>query len=351
LAATLAATLGGTVGGSPVAQAQAAPVVVDLVGNFTGDGREELFSYVSGSTPDYLVQFGTVAGPGSDVYADSYQFNVNSTYRPVAGQFDRDGYDEILWYAPGTAADYLWDFTGPSTFTSRPFTANGTYQPVVGDFTGDTVDDILWYAPGAAADPMWDYNPDGTRTSTTRTINGTYRPIVGSFGTDNTDDILWYAAGSTPDGLWDFRPNGTYANRTYAVSATYQPFSLDMYADGWRGEDIFWYAPGGPADYVWDFFQGQLVSTGPDPVGGVYTAVPGNFLGDGASDILWFNDSALYMWDHSPDGEGGVWRYNYTFGASSAASTLAAEDGVSSAEVVAAIPPTAGLSGSRQLHR
>ena len=42
----------------------------------------------------------------------------------MAGDFDGDNLDEILWYAPGPAADYLWNFTGYGTYTTRPYTVN-----------------------------------------------------------------------------------------------------------------------------------------------------------------------------------------------------------------------------------
>ncbi len=319
--AVVAAAAGGLTAATsaPTAGAQSFVYAEDLPGNFVGDSREELFSYVSGSTADTLVTFTRQGGPGSDVVIANHGFTVNGLYDPVVGDFDGDGYDEILWYAGGPTVDYLWNFTSSSTVSTKPYTANGNYWPVSGDYTGDGTDDILWYAPGPAQDFVWDYNGGGAGyTSAARTINGYYEPISGSFGSNNTDDILWYAEGSRQDFLWDYNPNGSYTSKAYTASGYYWPFTLDMYGDGWRGEDIFWYAPGPAGDYVWDYVPGGPRRSFADPVNGYYfPPSAGDFLGDGGDDILWWGEHSLTMWDHVPDGSGDVdrWQYTWTSGA------------------------------------
>ena len=78
---------------------------------------------------------------------------------------------------------------------------NGTFRPAVGDFDGDGRDDIFWYAPGAAAD----YMRRGTTTSFSAgpayVVNGTYTPLVLRFNTDGKDDLFLYGPGSAPDAL------------------------------------------------------------------------------------------------------------------------------------------------------
>jgi hypothetical protein len=312
----LAAALGavaltaGVVGFTP-GQAQAV-TFVDLVGNFAGDAREEAFLYTAGDVPDYMVSF-SQDGTSRPVW-NTYPFTVNGTYTPIAGNFDGDAYDEILWYAPGATSDYVWNFTSFTGYQTRPYTVSGNYRPIPGDFTGDGTDDIVWYVPGAGQDYIWDYNSDGSYTSVPYTISGNYTPVAGSFGTNDTDDILWYVPGAGADYLWDFNVGSTaYASRPFPINGSFRPVVLDKYNDGWTGDDIFWYSPGTGADYLWDFDGGTYTST-PDPVSSsYYSVIAGDFLGDGFDDIAWFGDTREVLWDHH-SGTGGVVKTVWTWG-------------------------------------
>jgi hypothetical protein len=338
MAAVAASTLGTTGGAAPSpAGAQAETIYDTVAGNFWGGPREEAFSYASGPEADYLISFYNDGYAGGPLSFQSYDYVVNGRYTPVAGDFDGDNLDEILWYAPGPAADYLWNFTGYGTYTTRPYTVNGVYEPVVGDYTGDNTDDILWYAPGPTPDYLWDYNAGGGYNSGGRTINGYYDPIPGSFASDNTDDILWYAPGPTPDYLWDYHPNASYSSRRFDSNGYYEPFTLDTWNDGWRGEDIYWWAPGGAADYIWDFYApaGPVpYSTRLDVPPGYVEAVPGDFFGDGYDSVLWIGAS-VDIWDFSASGT--IWEYNLS---SPMAAAAEAQD--------APVSPFAAGSGSAE---
>jgi hypothetical protein len=312
-----AAAVGGLVAGVLVTGGGAAGAQVPtdylvLAGNFVGDARDEALYYAPGTVPEFLIDF-SKDGAGNAFQNLLGEFTVNGSYKPLVGDLDGDGYDEILWYAPGTTTDYLWNFTSGSTVQSVPYTANGNYaRPTVGDFTGDGVDDVLWYAPGPAQDYLWEFNSGGGYLGQPKTINGNYIPVSGSVGNDATDDIVWYSPGAAPDYLWDFRPGSTLFDAvTYAVSATgYRPFSLDMWGDGPGSEDIFWYAPGPAGDYTWDYLGGTRTVVA-EQVNGHYLTAAGDFFNDGVEDILFDTYDRTIVWDHTPAGE--RWAYTWTY--------------------------------------
>jgi hypothetical protein len=309
LAAT-ALTAGGLAFGSSPASAQeeGPPYPDPVAGNFTGDTREEVFSYWAGPSPDTLVSF---SKSGTSVTTTKTPFTVSGYYRPIAANVDGDAYDEIVWYAAGPAQDYLWNFTSSSAATSSPLTINGYYDPVAGDFTGDGTDDVFWYGSGSDPDYLWDYAASGSYTSTAQPVGGLYVPVAGSFGVDDTDDVFFYNVEvSGPDNLWDFvRGTTNHVNRPYPVNGYYSPFALDAWGDGFGGGDLFWYGYGPDPDYMWDFAEGRLATTLPDPVSGYYyPVVTADLFGDGSDDVLWFNDVAfggtrtINVWDHHVQG-------------------------------------------------
>jgi hypothetical protein len=257
-----------------------------LTGDFDGDGYEDVLTYGPGGEPDELW-FGRADGHMRKVPA-----TVNGHYRPIAGDFDGDTKSEIIWYAPGTTQDFIWSWNG-SGWDSTPTTINGTYQPLVGDFDGDGVDDILWYAPGPAADFSWYGNRTGDFTSVGTQINGSYRPLVGDLDGNRGDDIFWYAPGPASDWIWySVKQRGSYANTHTTVNGHYRAFTGNFNGDA--SDDIFWYAPGPAQDFIWfmSTTRGRYSSVA-RTVNGHYLPAAADINGDRADDVVWFSPSHL----------------------------------------------------------
>jgi uncharacterized protein YkwD len=256
-----------------------------LTGDFDGDGYDDLLTYNPGTTSDELW-FGQAGGAMQKVAV-----SVNGQYRPMAGDFDGDGRTEILWYAPGSSSDWLWEWNG-SGWTQQSRTINGTYKPLVGDFDGNGNDDLLWYAPGSPADFYWYGNDSGSFSSVGTRINGTYAPLIGDFDGNRGDDIFWYAKGGASDWIWySTLQRGAYSNRATTVNGTYSPFAGDF--DGNDTDDLFWYAPGSGKDFVWytNRVQGQYATVA-RTVTNTYVPGTADFDANGADDIVWFSPAS-----------------------------------------------------------
>jgi hypothetical protein len=288
-----------------------APVWHVVAGNFTGDARDESFRYSYGDNApdDVLISWSNGGQSGGSITADSYVHAMEGGYQPVAGDFDGDSYDEIFWYAAGSAADALWDFTSFSTHVSTPMTVNGFYGPVAGDFTGDGVDDIFWYGAGAQPDTLWEFNPGGTRTAVSVTVSGYHEPVVASIGKDATDDVLWYDGGEQTSRLWDFTRGTTgYTATTVTTLAGHSPFSLDILGDGARGDDVYWYHPGPGRDETWDYVGGAVRGKYHIPLGGTWFVATGDFFGDGHEDVHLIDmEVGETIRDFAPEGRTMAW--------------------------------------------
>lgn len=227
---------------------------------------------------------------------------ISGTYTPLVGNFGGGRGDDIFWYAPGPAPDYLWiSSTTRGSFTKTRKDVGGTYLPIVGDFAGDTWDDILWYAPGTAPDTLWTaVDTTATFTSSPFKINGSYLPIAldsaipwagaaTSAGTPvysaaSKDVIVWYRPGTASDLFWRFNADGTGAYTQGPIAIDGSPRLIALNPDSDIDEDLFAYQPGSGADALFTNTGGAFTKTARS-VSGTYTpVVAGGGIEDG---IIW----------------------------------------------------------------
>ena len=242
----------------------------------------------------------TKTGPTGVTFSSTAE-QIHGTYTPVAGDFNGDGATDIIWYAPGTANDYLWMSDSNGDHTSSSMTINGDYVPIVGEFSGDTSADILWYAPGRAHDYLTTSNGDGTFTSTRTAVNGVYTPVAGDYNGDLLTDIIWYAPGTNPDYLWMSTSGGQFSSSALRIDGTYTPMVGEFTGDTYH--DIIWYAPGTANDWLWTS-DGDGFSSSRTTVNGTYEPIVTDFNGDGTSDILWYGPGTAtdILWLSTPSG-------------------------------------------------
>ncbi|MEU8234089.1 VCBS repeat-containing protein, partial [Actinoplanes sp. NPDC048967] len=126
------------------------------VGDFNGDGKDDIATFTRGAAADVYVALSTgssFAGTGvkwHDLFAVG-------TELPSVGDFNHDGKDDIVTFTRGAAADVYVALSTGSSFAGtgvrwHNFFAVGTEIPGTGDFTGDGRDDIVTFTRGAAAD-------------------------------------------------------------------------------------------------------------------------------------------------------------------------------------------------------
>ncbi|MFJ7219413.1 FG-GAP-like repeat-containing protein [Amycolatopsis sp. NPDC098790] len=182
-------------------------VEIPLSGDFNGDGKADVATFSRGSTADvYVALSDGTKFDGNGVMWDDY-FAANSEV-PAVGDFNGDGKDDIATFTLGSTGDVyvaLSDGTkfGASALWHGDFGYNAE-QPYVGDFNGDGKDDIAVFTRGTTGD-VYVALSDGTKFVGSAQkwhddfAYNTETPAIGDFNGDGKDDIAVFTRGTTAD--------------------------------------------------------------------------------------------------------------------------------------------------------
>jgi hypothetical protein len=203
---------------------------IPLVGDFNGDGKDDIATFTRGAAADVYVALSTGSGFNGTGWKWHDYFAAGNEI-PAVGDFNGDGKDDIATFTRGDSADVYVALSTGSSFSGtgwkwHDWFAAGSELPLVGDFNGDGKDDIATFPRGSSADVF-------VATSTGSSFSGTgwkwhdyfaagsELPAVGDFNGDGKDDIVTFTRGSSAD--------------VFVATSTGSSFS----GTGWKWHDYF----------------------------------------------------------------------------------------------------------------
>ncbi|MET0491735.1 MAG: VCBS repeat-containing protein [Actinoplanes sp.] len=246
-----------------------------VAGDFNGDGRDDIVTFTRGAAADVYVALSTGSSfTGTGVKWHDYF--AAGTETPLVGDFNGDGKDDIATFTKGATADVYVALSTGSSFVGtgvkwHNYFAAGSEIPAVGDFNGDNRDDIATFTRGAAADV---YVALSTGSSFSGTgvkwhnyfAAGSELPSVGDFNNDGRDDIITFTRGAAADAYVALSTGSSFTGtgikwHDYFAAGSEIPGTGDFTGDG--RTDIATFTRGAAADvYVARSTGSSFVGTG-----------------------------------------------------------------------------------------
>jgi hypothetical protein len=257
------------------------------IGDFDGDGRDDMFRYVSGSGLEVSPSRGDRFGSRS-VWSGSGVGDLSNFW---IGDFDGDGRDDVFRYVSGSGIEVMLSrgdrFGSRTVWTGSGVGNLGDFW--VGDYDGDGRDDVMRYRNGVGLEVMLSRGDRfGSPTVWSGAGVGTIGKFwVGDFDGDGRDDVMRYRSGV---GLEVMPSRGD----RFGSATEWSGSGVGNLSDFWVGDfdgdgraDVFRYLSGSGIQVMLSLghrFDGRSTWSGAGV--GDFTWWIGDFNGDDRSDIM-----------------------------------------------------------------
>lgn len=178
-----------------------------LVGDFNGDGKTDIVTFTRGTSHDVYVALSNGTSFGT---ASLWHGNFGTdTELPTVGDFNGDGMDDIATFTRGNTGDVYVALSTGSGFAGTGVLWHGAFAfddqlPAVGDVNGDGMDDIVTFSRGSDADVY------AAVSNGREFIGGAWKwhdlfapgselPGTGDFNGDGRTDIVTFTRGNPTD--------------------------------------------------------------------------------------------------------------------------------------------------------
>ncbi|TWP54145.1 DUF2961 domain-containing protein [Lentzea tibetensis] len=170
---------------------------IPMSGDFDGDGRADVVTFTKGDGRVYVS-----LSDGTKFVQDAWMWHglfAPGTEVPLVGDFNGDGRDDIATFTRGDSADVFVALSNGRSFVGTGWKwhdhfAAGTETPVAGDINGDGRDDIVTFTGGAAYAALStgaSFEGDGVRWHD----NLPGKPELGDVDGDGRDDVVLFSGG------------------------------------------------------------------------------------------------------------------------------------------------------------
>ncbi|MEW6643209.1 MAG: FG-GAP-like repeat-containing protein [Pseudomonadota bacterium] len=181
----------GQIAAAPGLGTMAADVKVAAIGNFAGNGIDDIFwqNTSTGQIGEWLMD---PRGTGQIVSAPAFGVQPASLQILGAGDFTGNGTDDVFWQqSDGTVGEWLMSNGQISSGITLGATPAGLQILGFGDFNGDGTDDVFWRSGNTVGEWLMQ-NGQIHQSVTLGNVAATWQFVgTGDFTGNGTDDVVW----------------------------------------------------------------------------------------------------------------------------------------------------------------